>query len=77
MNHDTLHISLPDMIASISGNTLIGWSPDYYINDAVNLMDSPDYDHRFTPQLEAFYRKVARSDNPAIIIARFKENAPD
>lgn len=77
MNHDTLHVSLPEMIVSISGNTLIGWSPDYYINDAVNLMDSPDYDHRFTPEVEAFYRKAAKSDNPAIIIARFKENAPD
>lgn len=73
MSHDSLNISLPDLSAlTICDNTIIGCADDYSITHALRRMDSPDYDHRYTPELEAFYRKAKNCDNPIIVIARYK-----
>ena len=73
MTHDTLNVSIPDIgPITICDNTIIGCVSDYYAGKALKLMDSPDYDHRYTPELEALYRKVATHENAAIVIAHFK-----
>lgn len=73
MTHDTLNVSIPDIgPITICDNTIIGCVSDYYAGKALKLMDSPDYDHRYTPELEALYRKVAQHENAAIVIAHYK-----
>ena len=73
ITHDSLHVSVPETAAmTICDNTIIGNAEDYYVREAIKHMDSPDYDHRYTPEVEAFYRKVSESDCPAIIIAHYK-----
>ena len=73
MNHDSVHISIPDLSAmTICGNTIIGCTDDYTIAHALRQIDSPNYDHRYTPQVEAFYRKLRRSEKIAIVIAHYK-----
>jgi len=73
INHDTLHVSVPRLsTVSICDNTIIGCAADYDIHQALTLMDSKDYDHRYTPQLESFFRKADKRDNAAIVIAHYK-----
>lgn len=73
ITHDSLHVSVPETAAmTICDNTIIGNAEDYYVREAIKHMDSPDYDHRYTPEVEAFYRKVWASDSPAIVIAHYK-----
>jgi hypothetical protein len=40
----------------------------------LEFIDSKDYDHRYTPEVEAFYRKVKDCTNPPIIIAHYKSH---
>ena len=71
-NHDTLHVSVPEMgNISICDNTIVGVASEYYINQALNRLNSRDYDHRYTPELKEFYRKASRHDNAAIVIATY------
>ena len=73
MSHDSLHISLPDLGAlTVCDNTIIGCADDYSITHALRRMDSPSYDHRYTPELEAFYRKAKNYGNTIIVIAHYK-----
>ena len=73
ITHDTLHVSVPETAAiTICDNTIIGNAEDYFVREALKIMDRPDYDHRYTPEVEAFYRKMGKSDCPAIIIAHYK-----
>jgi len=73
MNHDSLHLSLPDVgPMTICGNTIIGCADDRSIEHALRRMDRPDYDHRYSPELEAFYRKVRHCESSPIIIAHYK-----
>ena len=73
MSHDSLHISLPTLgTMTICDNTIIGCAEDYYLTEALRRMDSPNYDQRYTPELEAFYRKAKDHENPIIVIAHYK-----
>lgn len=73
ISHDSLHVSLPEIWPkTICGNTIIGCANEYYMNQALKHLDSRDYDNRYTPELEAFYRKAAKHGNAAIIIAHYK-----
>ena len=73
MSHDSLHISLPDLGAlTVCDNTIIGCADDYSITHALRRMDSPSYDHRYTPELEAFYRKAKNYGNTIIVMAHYK-----
>lgn len=73
MNPDSLYISLPALSAmTICNNTIIGCAEDYYLTEALRRIDSKDYDHRYTPELESFYRKVKDHENPIIVIAHYK-----
>ena len=73
MSHDSLHISLPDQGAmTICNNTIIGCADDNSITHALRRMSSKDYDHRYTPELESFYRKAKDHENPIIVIAHYK-----
>lgn len=57
---------------SVIGNDVIGILSSDIINHALEFMDSKDYDHSYTPQVEAFYRKVKECQNPPIVIAHYK-----
>ena len=73
ISHDSLHVSLPEISSiAIFDNTIIGCVSDYALNDALERMESKDYDHRYSPDVEAFYRKARRCENPPIIIAHYK-----
>ena len=73
MSHDSTHVSLPDQGAmTICDNTIIGCADDYSITHALRRMSSKDYDHRYTPELESFYRKAKDHENPIIVIAHYK-----
>ena len=73
MEIDTINASLPMYgYFSIYDNELISYVDMYFIDMALNIMDSKDYDHRYTPQVEAFYRKARNCKNPPIIIAHYK-----
>ena len=73
MSHDSTHVSLPDQGAmTICNNTIIGCADDNSITQALRRMSSKDYDHRYTPELESFYRKAKDHENPIIVIAHYK-----
>lgn len=72
-NHDAINTSFPDTrILSVSDNDLIGFVDEFFISDALKLMSSPNYDHRYTPEVEDFYRKAKNCENPPIVIAHYK-----
>lgn len=73
MEIDTINASLPiHGYFSIYDNELISYVDMYYIDMALDIMDSKDYDHRYKPDVEAFYRKARNCKNPPIIIAHYK-----
>ena len=74
VSHVPNHVSLSNMLGerTIHGNAIIGCVEDYHIERTLSYIDSPDYDHRYTSDVEAFYRKVATHENAAIIIAHYK-----
>ena len=73
MDPDTIHAKFPNYrFPSVYNNDIISWVDVERIQDALEFIDSKDYDHRYTPEVEAFYRKVKDCTNPPIIIAHYK-----
>lgn len=60
------------VLTVMAGNDVIGVVASHIIRHALEFMDSKDYDHSYTPQVEAFYRKVKDCQNPPIVIAHYK-----
>ena len=73
MNPDTIHAKIPNhRFISVYGNDIISCVDVFLIKDELEFINSKDYDHRYTPEVEAFYRKVKDCTNPPIIIAHTK-----
>ena len=56
----------------IYGNDKIICVDNDIISRHIETIESPDYDHRYSPQVEDFYRKVRDVENPVIVIAHYK-----
>lgn len=70
---DTIYAKFPDhRLASVYGNDIIAFVDVESIQEALERINSKDYDHRYTPEVEAFYRKAKDCKNPPIIIAHYK-----
>ena len=73
MAFDTINALCPfHVYGSVYGNDVISSVDFHVIKEALERMDSKDYDHRYSPEVEAFYRKVKDCSNPPIIIAHYK-----
>ena len=73
MDPDTIHAKFPNhRFISVYGNDIISCVDVFLIKDELEFINSKDYDHRYTPEVEAFYRKVKDCTNPPIIIAHYK-----
>ena len=73
MDPDTIHAKLPNhRFISVYGNDIISCVDVFLIKDELEFINSKDYDHRYTPEVEAFYGKVKDCTNPPIIIAHYK-----
>ena len=73
MDPDTIYAKFPNYrIPSVYNNDIISWVDVERIQDALEFIDSKDYDHRYTPEVEAFYRKAKDCTNPPIIIGHYK-----
>ena len=73
MNPDTIHAKIPNhRFISVYGNDIISCVDVFLIKDELEFINNKDYDHRYTPEVEAFYRKVKDCTNPPIIIAHYK-----
>ena len=71
-NRESSMRSLPDYREMcIYGNDKIGCVDVDIISREISRIESDDYDHRLSPQLEDFYRKVKDCQNPVIFIAHF------
>ena len=69
---DTVYAKFPDhRVSSVYGNDVIAFVDVESIQEALERMDSKDYDHRYSPEVEAFYRKVKDCTNPPIIIGHY------
>ena len=74
MNADSLKITVPDYrVPSVYGNDILAWIDVEEIPRVLKQIDSPNYDHRYSPQVEAFFRKAKDCENPPIIIAHYKK----
>ena len=74
MNADSLKITVPDYrIPSVYGNDILAWIDVEEISKVLKRIDSPNYDHRYSPEVEAFFRKAKDCENPPIIIAHYKK----
>ena len=70
---DTLHAKFPDhRLSSVYGNDIIAFVDVDAIHEALDRINSKDYDHRYSPEVEAFYRKAKGCNNPPIIIGHYK-----
>ena len=75
MDPDTIHAKLPNhRFISVYGNDIISCVDVFLIKDELEFINNKDYDHRYTPEVEAFYRKVKDCTNPPIIIAHYKSH---
>lgn len=64
--------SIPDYREScIYGNDKIACIDVDIIISKNTAIESDDYDHRYGPELEAFYRKIKDCQNPVILIAHY------
>lgn len=73
MDPDTIHAKFPNhRFISVYGNDIISCVDVFLIKDELEFINNKDYDHRYTPEVEAFYRKVKDCTNPPIIIAHYK-----
>lgn len=73
MDPDTIHAKLPNhRFISVYGNDIISCVDVFLIKDELEFINDKDYDHRYTPEVEAFYRKVKDCSNPPIIIGHYK-----
>jgi hypothetical protein len=71
-NRESSMRSLPDYREMcIYGNDKIGCVDVDIISRHIEEMESDDYDHRYSPELEDFYRKVKGCENPVIFIAHY------
>ena len=74
MNADSLKITIPDYrVPSVYGNDILAWIDVEEIPRVLKQIDSPNYDHRYSPEVEAFFRKAKDCENPPIIIAHYKK----
>lgn len=72
---DTVHARFPDhRLSSVYGNDIIAFVDVESIQEALERINSKDYDHRYSPEVEAFYRRVKDCSNPPIIIAHYKSH---
>lgn len=72
---DTVHARFPDhRLSSVYGNDIIAFVDVESIQEALERINSKDYDHRYSPEVEAFYRKAKDCKNPPIIIAHYKSH---
>lgn len=73
---DSLGVSFPYMMGrtTVCGNMIIGALNSWNIQEILDQMDSPDYDHRYTPEMEAFYRKLRDKENPVIVVAHYRNS---
>ena len=63
---------LPDYCeCSLYGNDMIACVDVDEITRENEYIESDDYDHKFSPELEDFYRKVKGHGNPVIFIAHY------
>ena len=75
MDPDTIHAKLPNhRFISVYGNDIISCVDVFLIKDELEFINNKDYDHRYTPEVEAFYRKVKDCSNPPIIIGHYKNH---
>lgn len=73
MDRDTMYAYFPDhRVSAVYGNDIIAWVDVEDIPRRLTEMDSPGYNHRYSPEVEAFYRKAKGCENPPIIIAHYK-----
>lgn len=73
MTFDTINALCPfHVYGSVYGNDVISSVDFDDIKEALERMDSKSYDHRYSPEVEAFYRRVKDCSNPPIIIAHYK-----
>jgi len=73
MDPDTIHAKFPNhRFISVYGNDIISCVDVFLIKDELEFLNSKDYDHRYAPEVEAFYRKVKDCSNPPIIIGHYK-----
>lgn len=72
---DTVHARFPyHRVSSVYGNDIIAFVDDFLIKEALERINSKYYDHRYSPEVEAFYRKVKDCSNPPIIIGHYKNH---
>jgi len=70
---DLQHRITPDLNKiTIYGNTIVGCVSLEEIISINEEMDGKDYNHRFSPDVEAFYRKVRNCENPVIVRIHYK-----
>ena len=73
LDRDTMNAYFPDhRMEAAYGNDIIAWVDIEDISDRLAEMDRHDYNHRYSPEVEAFYRKARNCENPPIIIAHYK-----
>ncbi len=73
MDFDTINALCPfHVYGSVYGNDLISSVDFYRMREVLERINSKDYDHRYTPEVEAFFRKAKDCTNPPIIIAHYK-----
>lgn len=71
-NGDSKMRLLPDFrYISIYGNDKMACVDLDIIQRHLEEIESDDYDHRYSPEVEDFYRKVKDCDNPPIFIAHY------
>ncbi len=72
LDRDTMCAYFPDhRMDAAYGNDIIAWVDVEDISRRLAEMRSPDYNHRYSPQVEEFYRKARDCENPAIIIGHY------
>ena len=72
MDPDSIHAKFPNhRFFSVYGNDIISCVDVFLIKDELEFINSKDYDHRYSPEVEAFYRKVKDCSNPPIIIGHY------
>lgn len=72
MDRDTMDAYFPDHRRGAAyGNDIVAWVDVEDIPTRLAEMESPDYNHRYSPQVEEFYRKARDCENPAIIIGHY------
>ena len=74
MERDTMYANFPDhRVPAVYGNDIIAWVDVEDISERLAEMDHPDYNHRYSPDVEDFYRKARNCENPPIIIGHYGE----